>query len=541
MALKIPDSKAAIERNIRAFASSFDRYVDFGLRLHVVVRDPDGQELVPGAPKVRTVKTHNFGGMVDTKAAKPYICGPSRDPRVLYCSEDQMSVLLHRDDAKLGQLVYGSEGAGKTTVLAMWHLVRGVLPVIGEGKEGGQTAPTETRLAMIRQELLRICRPEWFHYTASEDLFTFCDGTRLRLVSSYRQSKAAGSPIQGFNWSWCGRDEGQDQIDVHEDIESRGRSAFAGKYHQLITATAKDDTDWRNLRDKLTASGLWQRRTMLGLRSPFVHPEFWEQKRATMDPREYKRRVEAQDVGVELAVYHCWNRERNLRKVGGINLTQAITSSYLPRFGGYWAAIAGHDPGNIYNTSTVSEYRLIDGRFKWVVVGELQTKQTTAGQHAAEFMRYLQRLGYEQDGKRVLIFGDPHGKGDTFTDYQTVYTAFHKVGLEMFSPSNERISRKARVGMVNRVLFDANSEPNLYVSVSDNGTPMAPELVRAFETMAKREGDDDPEGVTRKDDKDMTHAPASLGYQLWPFERELLTEKTRTMARQMAKHFGVNA
>ena len=196
----LPQTRNACEAEIRAVASSFDRYVDMGIVLHVVTQDPAGRELIAGAPKVRIVRTHYRGGIIDAKASKPFICGPSRNPTVWYCSEDQEQVLFHADDQKLGQLVYGSEGAGKTSVLAMWHVFN-VLAVAGEGKEGGQTAPTEARMAMIRAELFRICRPDWFTYSASDDLLTFCDGSRIRLVSTYRKSKASGSPIQGYNWS----------------------------------------------------------------------------------------------------------------------------------------------------------------------------------------------------------------------------------------------------------------------------------------------------------------------------------------------------
>lgn len=536
----IPNSPRAVSLLLADRASSFNRYVDMGVTLNVVVRDPDGFTLVAGAPKLRVTRTHNFGGIVDTKAMVPSIVGASKSPVVWYCSEDQEKVLLYDDPKKPGQLAIGSEGAGKTTVLAMWHVLRNVLPLIGERKELGQTAPTETRLAMVRLELFRICPSSWYKYVASDDLFIFCDGTRLRLVSSYRQSKSQGSPIQGFNWAACGRDEGQDQVEVHSDIESRGRSAFNGTYRQLITATRKEDSSWRTLNKTLEVSGLWETRLMLGTNSPFVHPEFWEEKKRTMTPREYAKRVLAQDNGVELAVYYCWNRDRNLStRTQGLNVTSAITTGYKPKGGGEFVAVAGHDPGNIYNTTIVSEFRLVDGAFKWVVVGEKQTKQTTAGMHAAELKIFFESLGYERDGKRVLVFCDPHGRGETRTDYQTVYTAFHKAGLETFTPSADQISRKARVGIVNRLLCNAKGESCLLVSENTRGEPVAPELVRAFESMQKKEGHDDPEGVTEKDAKDLTHAPAALGYLLWPFERELLSSETHDKALALVRKYGV--
>lgn len=537
----LPQTRNACEAEIRAAASSFDRYVDMGVTLHVVTQDPEGRELIAGAPKVRILRTHHRGGIIDTKAAKPFICGPSRKPAVWYCSEDQEQVLLHADAEKLGQLVYGSEGAGKTSVLAMWHVFN-VLAVAGEGKEGGQTAPTEARMAMIRAELFRICRPDWFTYSASDDLLTFCDGSRIRLVSTYRKSQAAGSPVQGYNWSWCGQDEGQDQLDARDDIESRGRSAYNGRYHQLITATAKDDSNWRNVRDALQSSGLWLRRTMLGTRSPFIHPQFWEQKRRTMDPREYARRVLAQDVGIELAAYFGWQRDRNLLapQPHAIDVTQAALENYQSRHGGELTLLVGHDPGSIYNTSVVLKLLMHEKLPRWFVVGELQTKQTDNHAHALALIAYLQKhFDCENgSGRKAAVFCDPHGKGDAMTDYQTVYTAFNKHKLDIFTPSVERISRKKRVAMVNRLMGDSDGYTNLYVALDQRGMPAAPILVSAFETLEKPPGGGNPEGVTRKDATDMTHAPASLGYALHPFERELINEDTRNRALRLARRLG---
>ena len=537
----IPQSRAALKRAIYERASVFNRYVDMGVTIHVVVQDPNGKTLLRGRPKLRIVRTHHRGGMVDTKAARPCFCGPSIKPTVWYCSEDQEEILLYKNESQPGQLVYGSEGSGKTSVLAMWHVLR-VFSVLGEGLEKGQTAPTEARLAMIRKEIVRICPPDWYGYSASEDVFTFCDKTQLRLVSTYRKSAAGGAPVQGYNWTDCGQDEGQDQLDARDDIESRGRSAYNDYYAQLITATAKDDSNWRNVRDSLLASGLWVKRTMLGTRSPFIYPSFWEKKKRTMDPREYARRVLAQDVGVELAAYFGWQRDRNLLapQPHAIDVTQAALENYQSRHGGELTLLVGHDPGSIYNTSVVLKLLMHEKLPRWFVVGELQTKQTDNHAHALALIEYLQNhFDCENgSGRKAAVFCDPHGKGDAMTDYQTVYTAFNKHGLDIFTPSVERISRKKRVAMVNRLMGDSDGYTNLYVALDQRGMPAAPILVSAFETLEKPPGGGNPEGVTRKDATDMTHAPASLGYALHPIERELINEDTRNRALRLARRLG---
>jgi hypothetical protein len=183
----------------------------------------------------------------------------------------------------------------------------------------------------------------------------------------------------------------------------------------------------------------------------------------------------------------------------------------------------------------------------WHVVGEFQTKQTTARQHARGLVEYLQTFGVEHrverqgrrlpdpDSPKALIVCDPHGKGEDETDYDSVYRAMQHEGLDVISPSSLRIRRRPRIEMVNRLLSDATFEPRLVVATDAQGQPRAPRLVEAFETLEKRPGDDDPEGLRRKDEADQTHAPACIGYGLWLFEREMATAETVRLALAAAR------
>lgn len=523
-------------------------FVDVGVMLHTVVADPNGDEILPGRPRLRVVRERRFGGLIDARARGAPIIAPSLEPVAWFCSEAQERILLH-DGNPLGQLVYGSEGAGKTTVTAMWHYLRW-LEHLGEGREGGQTAPTIRRLDLVLNEIRRLFPSSWFTYRTSEHLIVFCDGTRLRLTHTHERSAAEGSPIQGFNWSWCAREEGQDQIERHEDIESRGRSAKNGRYAQLITATAKDSAAWRDFRDQLVASGQWVRRTLLGRESPFVATSRWDAMKATMSEREYQRRVLAMDVAPELAVYYGWSRSRNLVAAPRIatDVTPAVLAaagvrSYLrPR--SRFTILCGHDPGNIYNATQILRCLMFGDVPTWVVVGEVWSKQTTPGEHARLLKKELrERFGVElgePDGANALVYCDPHGKGESQTDYQTVYMAFQREGLDVYSPApmSGRIKRAARVGMVNRLLGDAAGSVRLVVATDERGKPVAPHLVDALETLEKREGDDNAEGARRKDEADKTHAPAALAYALWPFEQEAATAATVKAALAEARRYG---
>lgn len=547
------------ERELRKYLRGADRFVDMGVTLRTVVGDPNGDELVLGKPRVRMLRERHYGGIVDTKTIRPQFVRRSENPVVWYCSEQQEAIVLHPDDSPRGLLAYGSEGAGKTRALAMWHGLR-VLEHLGERREGGQTAPTDTRLGFVRQEFSALFPKNWCHHLSFADLYIFCDGTRIQLVSTYRQSKSQGSPIQGFNWSWCGRDEGQDQVDVHEDIQSRGRAARDGGeyYKQLITATAKDDTAWRTLRDKLVGSGRWKKQSLSIFFSPFVGKEFLKDKEDTMDPREFRRRYgdpitgEVDDLTPELSVYYNWARDRNVRPRPrmAIDVTAAILSdfsSYLAP-GAPLVMVGGHDPGVIWNTTELLRLLLIDDRPWWVVVGELQTKQTTSRQHFATLRELLQtaygiqrdvpdRMGNlrpDPEGGRIAVFCDPHGKGEGDTDYQTVYMAAQKERIDVFSPSTKKIRRSARIGMMNRLLL-AGGGSRFAVALNDRGEPVAPVLVESFETLKKKPGDDNPEGTQRKDETDRTHAPAAAAYGVWPFEQEAFTENTVRLALAAAR------
>lgn len=186
-----------------------DRFVDAGVELRVVVADAHGERLLASAPAMRVLRTHSFGGVIDTRSQPPYVCAPSRAPAIWYGSEDQEPVVLHGDDELLGQLVYGSEGAGKTTALAMWHALRW-LEHLGDNREGGQTAPTSARLELVRAEMAKLWRP---HVVPLPHR-----GSAVRVLR--RNAAPHGvdlSPERGrwladpgaSNWSWCGRDEAQ--------------------------------------------------------------------------------------------------------------------------------------------------------------------------------------------------------------------------------------------------------------------------------------------------------------------------------------------
>lgn len=553
MLTNLTHQERQLEREIVGDILAKERFVDIGVTLHVVVQDPDGEELLEGKPKVRIVRTTHHGGIVDTKADRPYLCDASRDPVVWYASEEQAAIVMHGDDGAIGQLVIGSEGAGKSVALVQWHYFR-VLEHLGERREGGQTAPTNERLDVIRSEMFAHYRPTWFHHHVAADIIEFCDGTSIRLKSTYQQSRASGSPIQGWNWSWCGRDEGQDQVDRHEDIEARGRAAKKGGayYKQLITATAKDDYAWKNLRGRLlkavsrkTKQKLWDKRTLLIRKSPFVSEEYIELKRAGMTEREFDRRIEGKDLPSERILYHTWRRadehERPLNLAPIPRNARDVTAQELRGVAPNLSLLVGYDPGKLYDASILLKAYLAPGwaRPRWWVVGEVTTDQQTTEAHIQKLLELVggQRFGCNLrdrsgaiTGPQILVRADPYG--DTGNDENqpdiTVYRTFRNHGILIKAAAYvatadskklkvQRVPREARIDLICTLLCAANKERRLYVEPDEHGQPCAPKLVEAFETM---ERDEFGQAETqRKDRQDLSHWPCAAGYGLWAIEK----------------------
>lgn len=548
-----------IMRRVSERVEGSDRFVDIGVEMSVVRADPNGDTQLPGGRMGRVLRVHRWGGVVDTHASPPRFVGPSRNPRKWFCSEDQEPIILHSDDLPLAILMQGSMGSGKTTALGMWHHRRWCHH-LGEYREGGQTAPTLKRLGLVKDEMIRMYAANWCRYVQRDDFtgFEMCDGTLIRFVSTHRQSASQGSPIQGFNWSWCGRDEMQDQVEEHEHIEARGRaSKNAGTYYkQLGTATAKDDPDWRTLRDRLdTAKGsdgkpLWNIRHVYGRNSPFVAPAYWDGLKATMSARQYAKNVENKDVGPERATYPSWSREHNLITVQDLGWTN-VTAHELRGSGHNLAMLAGHDPGELWDVSLFlrafvrkrDEGAYFAGRVKpfWVVLGELNTEQSTTEHHIKKFLEairerwqlnLLDRKGrVTSEVNQILVRADPAGNTDSKTD-KSVYTQFANAQVKCKpaawnadNTGHGRVPREAAVEMIDALFCNADGERRLFVARNPDGTPAAPMLVKAIES-SERDSDGKAENAP-KGKNDKTHWPAALRYALWAVERPRLQLRAR--------------
>ena len=495
-----------------------DRYVDFGVRVHVVKHDPHhGAEVIPGMAPVVSVATHERGGILDSRTMR--WVGETKQPRIWYASEAQAALLFPPRGAPK-TLCFGGMGAGKTRTLAPWLLLR-ALELTGLGVELGGTAPTSERLGMLTEALGELMPESWYTYRAKERLFLLRNGVRVRLVATTPRSAALGSPIQGWSWAASVSDEIQDSIAANADIEARGRRAPGGVYRRFCTATAKDSPEWRTFRDRLKSTGNWGIERLEGSSNAFVFPAFWESLKSEYDERTYKRLVLAQDVGPERAVYPAWDRDANLRPVPQVG-ARPITHT---RVGA--DALVGHDPGTLQDVSLLLRCYRVKDEEHWYVEDEWTTSQTTTEEHALHVRSALQQkhdlLWPGEDEPKVLVRCDPQGDSDNKTD-RSVYTVWRQAGIKILSaaytPKGQprgRVPKDAGIEMVNRLLCDAAGKRRLFVACDDKRTPCAPKLVEALE-MSERDELGKAEAKI-KGKADLSHWPAALRYALWPYEK----------------------
>ena len=516
------------------YTASESRFVDMGLLVHVVAQSADGAEPWPGAPPVRILRSHRFGGIVDTHARPVRFVGRSVSPVVAYVGEAQEALVLH-DAPQDRILVHGAEGAGKTEVLRLWLILR-VLEFTGLPVIVGCTAPTVPRLAMVESAIKRTLPASWFHWTERRQRFEFANGVALQMVGTHRHSEAVGEKTQGWNFAACGSDEIQDTTQTAEDgIEMRGRTAPNGRYRRLCTASVKDSSHWRNRRDARIASGLWHATKLDGPSNPFVHARFWEDKKLVLDPRAYKRRVLALDVAPEFAVYHCFDRAIHLRHVPRIG-ARDVTAAVIRRVTGMpnMAMLLGHDPGEICDVTVglkAFELPELSGAFGWFAVFEHTTERTTTEQHAVSLLRRLREeygycmsmrgVGFDPHCPIVHMRIDPYGESDTKPD-KSVHKQFAKLGFHVRSAAyrngkgSGRVPKEARLEMMNRLLASADGVHRLFIAINNDGMPAAPGLVNCLEGLERDRND---QAEKQKGAEDKSHWGAATGYGLWPFER----------------------
>jgi hypothetical protein len=518
--------------------SSDLRFVDYGVRIYTVRQADHGAEVLPGRPRVVASSVEQFGGVFDCRLGQWH--DESAVPVVWYLSQQQRDLVIHGGPAATSDvpdqiLCRGAEGAGKTSgVVAPWGIARAI-EFAGQNVEIGGTAPTQARLEVLRLALAARMPPDWYVWRQRDWLFRLHCQVQIRLVSAHRGSEAEGSPIQGFDWAAHMGDEAQDQLAIMDDLQSRGRRAPGGRYRRMMSMSVKDSASCRAFELGWEAKPrLRAVKALPAFTNPFVAPEHWENLRETMDSRAYRRRVLAERVGSERKTYHDFEEASNVLPIPATarevtHHALGVYESYA-RPGAVFRLLAGHDPGKIKNTTTLTRAFLFPGRLLvWMTVGEFITERTTQERHAAELRRHLQktfgldyppdRLDEESGLEKTLIFRDPHSRGEQHPD-DDVESAFRRHGFDIFTaaPDKQVIKRRSRIEMMNRLIKSDSGKVRFYVGCRQDGTSLAPQTLASFNDQ-ERDDRENPE-TSVKGKKDITHPAVATGYSLWPFERE---------------------
>lgn len=503
-----------------------DRFIDFGIRFHIVRKDSAG--VVPvgtSLPKLARVREpHTIGGRYDTLTGK--FVGPCEHWREWLIGEKQFAILFNHPTRHA--LLYSAEGAGKTTLMAMWSICQIVLAAIA-GLSGtlGATAPTATRLDTYISGVCDLApfsssRSEiagaWGTLLLDKQEIIFRTGHRIQFRSTKRQSHATGSPLQGYNFGLgIGMDELQDSTDAFPDAVARLRSAPGAPI--MATATAKDSPAWRSFRDSLDPED-WTVHRLRYTDTPFVHDSHWAMMQRNLSAREWQRRGLAMDVGPERAVYTSWDHQQNVGAVPDIG-AEDVTERVLARYGHKCRALVGTDPGKSKHVSTILKAYQVKGerRHRWYVVGECTTERGTHEQHILDLRQELHKIGCDpvrDYGQPVLKF-DPTTKQDVFTLYRRAGLIARPAAYKTGSNKPQTIPKESRIDMLNRLFCNASGETWLYLATDDQNRLKAPKTCDSIE-LSERDAAYEAENV-RKGDNDTTHWSVSLGYALWSEEK----------------------
>lgn len=426
-----------------------------------------------------------------------------------------------------------------TTAGIIWVYLRW-LEELGTRNEMGITAPTETRLSLVFNELFKMFPSAWWRYNSETKILTLCDGFRVRGVSTHRQSASAGSRLQAFNWVALLDDEGQDSVDEFIHKMARLRSKTDGRAKRLMTVTAKDDPAFRTLEQQMLDSNVWMLHSLLGPNSPFISPEHWDTMKRSMTERDYRRLVLAEDLPSELRLYSTFDRKLNIRPIplGAKKVTSAIIEK---RTGAKNRGVGiGHDPGTakagsvwcdayMLPKAVALEYGAPWDEPVWFARAELFTHQEGAEVHALKAMDITQkRFGCNLSpyGDFAHVRSQPLGQAEDKPDRST-QAIWQRVGFEFkFSKYSKdgkgigQIKKDDRIGVVCTLFCNAYGKRRLFLECDDSGKCETPLLLTALETMER-----DHLGRAEHEEKNVKHdksdLPAGLGYWLYPFEKEL--------------------
>lgn len=535
-------------REMRQAVHGDTRVVDYGVHLRVVVKDPNGEQLIPESPRLRVVREYHFGGLYDT--ALRVWCGQSTNETEWLCSVEQEPLILHGEELPPWIYFLSGFGVGKSTGAGMWgglQIIKTATLPIAALKGAGVTSVTGKRMESLRRAILGpkdengirmggVWPAHWGTWREGDGVYTTRTGLQIDFQPTHAASAALGSPLQGQNWPIFEiNDELQDYYQAESYLQARGRGG-GRVVPRFATVTPKSDPGYRDFQELVEKSPDWHVAKVSALTTPFLSDDYWAVRKRNMTAVAWAREVLGEDVPSENRIYFAFDRKENVRPRPVIG-ARDVTNVELGRFGfqDTWL-LQGHDPGLILDyTLIVKAFQLPqrDPKSKrlddpvWWVIGELETQGGTEIHCSA-----LSKLVRSRWNVRTLTHMDPHGVNQTNDDERPDITArktFIKHGFPTvpaaYSPGKStpgQVPREAGIEMVNMLLCNAQGERRLFIDTNPDGTPVAPKLVKALESQERDVAGRAERG--RKGIGDLTHYTAALRYALWPIEKVRLAD-----------------
>jgi hypothetical protein len=488
---------------LKALLCAEDRFVDMAARLRVYDKNPDGSDnAVPGELRGKL-----YGGRYDS-LLEQYVECDDLEQTEISCHRGQLDLLEHEKDGIMRVMALGGPGAGKTTAIVRRALIN---CLERPNTTGGMVGATGDRKLILWEEFLGIVEPlGWVKEIRAKDgAILLKNGCKVEVLSAYRPSRQAGSPIQGRSWNWCCVDEGQSIPDyAHKDIDERGRRVGTKyKVYESCTNMAIPAFQLRKERYKEDRSKDVIRFNPFD--NPWVEDEYWERFKKEYGEREFKARILAEDVPPERLVYSGFSHQYSLGPRP--NWTDVTARLISQKFGVHGKRyVVGQDFGIVMNASIfLKAFRDPKSKeVRWWVVREIS--------HTGDTLSLANRICGEYDPSELCVIADPHinSKDADKSDYHI----FRRSGLYI-RPATQSppIKVKHRVSMLNALFEDANGDRALYVECNRQRKSYAPKLVNALMTMEI--GEDGALEADRKDINDRSHWPSALAYGLFPFER----------------------
>lgn len=487
------------------------------MRLRLIRWERDDSRKPPG--RTGEFLPEIWGGHYD-RLVRRYVDPPddAPPPKVLRCHAKQLE-LLEADDLYEAMLL-GGPGTAKTYGGILWKLRRGLKR---PNTVGGIVGPTVERLRMsIWPDYIALVGGilGWIDHVADKDMTIRLKNGRVeQFVGARIGDRRRGSASQGRSWDDVLFDEVQN-CDPEAIKDGRERGRRAGKdFRVRHTATNfKVSPHFASLKASFVDAPNKKLIRVTPEDNTFVDRAFYEELRSTMTEREYRIRINAEDIPSDQLTYPEVHDRLSTRPLPtpGDGWQEITRSTFKDRFGIPANHILTLDPGS-RATVTVELRCFLEPVLRervWFICGEVNSLNSeTQEEHSAKLLR-------RYETSLDAIIGDPHRNhaGGNSDPGRSAYQAYRADGWKIFPavPQTQNLLKFDRIQMVRRLLCDARGVRRLFFACNDAREHLAPKTWTAFKTLEK--GEDGQDEKVRKDWNDMTHWTAGTGYGLVPFE-----------------------